>query len=63
MKEDDIYHDINNIKNKDVDYHGHENLYRKMLRINNNHFHHHRIRLEHQLQQISRKNLSNILVS
>jgi len=56
MKQDDIYHDINNIENKDVDFHVHENLYRKMLMIDNNHFHHHQIGWEHQIQRISRRN-------
>jgi hypothetical protein len=39
--------------NKDVDFHEHENLYRKILMIDNNHFHHHRIELDDHSQQIS----------
>ncbi len=53
MKEDDIYHDKDNIMNKDVDFHEHDNLYMKMLMIKNNHCHHHQIILEHQLRLIS----------
>jgi hypothetical protein len=56
MKEDDIYHDKDNIMNRDVDFHEHNNLYRKMARKDSNHCHHHQIILEHQLQQISRRN-------
>jgi hypothetical protein len=55
MKQDDIYHDIDSTGNRDVDFHERENLYRKMLRIDNNHFHHHRIILEHRLRLISRR--------
>ena len=54
MTGDDIYHHIDNIKNKDVRSHEHDkNLYRRMPMIDNSRSHHHQIILEHQLQLIS----------
>jgi hypothetical protein len=42
--------------NKDVDFHEHENLYKKILMIDNNHFLHRRIKLDDHSRRISVEN-------